>query len=118
MREIVVTIRCTDMANQFDVFTEATGDATTMEVVGLIEIAKKQYIESRQSPTINEHVPEDTSPRAPDGAPWYAHLDSPCGPECGHARSPVTYEPIAECGRPYPCEHAPDGGNHPKVAGT
>jgi hypothetical protein len=20
--------------------------------------------------------------KAPDGAPWYAHLDAPCGPEC------------------------------------
>lgn len=24
---------------------------------------------------------------------------------------------FAECGQPYPCEHAPDGGNHPKVNG-
>jgi hypothetical protein len=34
--------------------------------------------------------------RAPDGAPWYAHLDGPCGPEC---------------------QHAPDGGNHPVQGG-
>jgi hypothetical protein len=32
--------------------------------------------------------------RAPDGAPWYAHQDGPCGPEC---------------------EHAPGGSNHPVV---
>jgi hypothetical protein len=38
-----------------------------------------------------EH-PIDRALRAPDGAPWYAHNDGPCGPECGHA---------------------PDGGNHP-----
>lgn len=23
---------------------------------------------------------------------------------------------LAECGQPWPCEHAPDGGNHPKAA--
>lgn len=34
--------------------------------------------------------------KAPDGAPWYAHLDGPCGPSC---------------------EHAPDGGNHPTAGG-
>jgi hypothetical protein len=46
---------------------------------------------------LSEDTPSDISNRAPDGAPWYAHLDGPCGPEC---------------------QHAPDGGNHPRVAGT
>lgn len=27
--------------------------------------------------------------RAPDGAPWYAHLDGPCGPECEHPTRPI-----------------------------
>jgi hypothetical protein len=44
-----------------------------------------------------DDTPSDVSNRAPDGAPWYAHMDGPCGPEC---------------------QHAPDGGNHPRVAGT
>lgn len=100
MREIQITIniRCTDLDESFDVLTDITGVASTLEVVGLIELAKKQYIESKKAgPTLSINRAPNTSSRAPDGAPWYAHLDGPCGPECGHA---------------------PDGGNHPRVAGT
>jgi hypothetical protein len=49
----------------------------------LMELAKKQYIESKAAgPTISIDRTPDTSSRAPDGAPWYAHNDGPCGPEC------------------------------------
>ncbi len=35
-----------------------------------------------------------------------------CGEQSGH--DPVAKKK-AECGQPYPCEHAPNGGNHPVV---
>lgn len=34
----------------------------------------------------------------------------------GVTPSDVDSERLAECGEPYPCEHAPDGGNHPQAA--
>jgi len=31
--------------------------------------------------------PRDDSLRAPDGAPWYAHNDGPCGPDCSERKT-------------------------------
>lgn len=34
------------------------------------------------SPTPSTSSDSSDATKAPDGAPWYAHLDGPCGPEC------------------------------------
>jgi hypothetical protein len=174
MRTIEIRIVVEDNGSSLDITTHIDGSsppASTMEIVGIMELAKKQFITAKEArkampdadcvtlpngdcvgPDPCIHTPRDTSSRAPDGAPWYAHLDGPCGPECGTLPEPPggwaahdaasvresqePYQPLrnplatseredqpawvvrAACGLPYPCEHAPDGGNHPTVAGT
>lgn len=82
MKTIRIVIELTEEGDTMDLTTEVKGNPrpSTLEVLGVIELAKKQYVEERTL----------TAPpliQAPDGAPWYAHLDGPCGPDCGHAPS-------------------------------
>lgn len=43
--------------------------------------------------------------------PWQCYCGAP--PKGIHRRECITG--VAACGEPYPCAHAPDGGNHPEV---
>jgi hypothetical protein len=42
------------------------------------------YVEAIQGVAAEIHAAD----RAPDGAPWYAHLDGQCGPECQERGGP------------------------------
>lgn len=56
----------------------------------------------------------------PTGAPanttgWPRHESDPAPPTAASWAAAQQGKSVAKCGQPFPCEHAPDGGNHPVV---